>query len=320
MNNRENTIAAVRGEKTSRVPAGFWLHFPEDCFHGERAIQAHLDFFEQTKTDLMKIMNENVIPCDVPIREPSDWKAVRAYSRDAKFIQDQMEITKRIVDKVHNKGIVLLTVHGLVASAWHARGGTAGYETGSAFLTEHLRKDPASVRTAYEAISDTLCVIVEEAFQAGVDGIYYAALGGESYNYTDEEFAEFVKPFDLKVLEAARKRPAFNVLHICKDRLNLERYRDYPADVINWGVYEQNPSLLEGRKIFADKAILGGLDDRAGVLVDGTQEDIRREVHRVIEQMGTNKFLLGADCTLPTEIPVSHIRAAVEAAADYSGK
>ena len=35
MTNRENVIAAVRGEPVDRVPAGFWLHFPEDCFYGD---------------------------------------------------------------------------------------------------------------------------------------------------------------------------------------------------------------------------------------------------------------------------------------------
>ena len=141
-------------------------------------------------------------------------------------------------------------------------------------------------------------------------------MGGESYLYTDEEFERYVKPNDLKVLQAASKRPAFNILHMCKDRLNLERYRDYPVDVVNWGVYEQNPSLLEGRKIFGDAAILGGLDDRAGVLVDGTEQEIRSEVHRVIGEMGQRKFLLGADCTLPTEIEMARIRAAVRATRD----
>ena len=167
---------------------------------------------------------------------------------------------------------------------------------------------------AYDRISDALAILTEEALKIGVDGIYYAALGGESYLYTDEEFEEFVKPNDLKVLNAASGRSAFNILHMCKDRLNLNRYKDYPADVVNWGIYEQNPSLAEGKKIFGDRAILGGLDDRAGVLVSGTEEEIRKEVHKIINEMGTTKFLLGADCTLPTEIEFSRIRAAVQAA------
>lgn len=314
MTSRENTIAAVRGEKVEYIPSGFWLHFPETCFHGEAAVKAHLDFFRETGTDIMKIMNENVVPCSVPIQKPEDWAKVPSFDKNAPFIQDQLEITKKILDKVHDNGIVLLTVHGVVASAWHARGGTAGYETGSSFLTEHLRANPKAVAQAYDRISDALAILTEEALKIGVDGIYYAALGGESYLYTDEEFEEFVKPNDLKVLNAASGRSAFNILHMCKDRLNLNRYKDYPADVVNWGIYEQNPSLAEGKKIFGDRAILGGLDDRAGVLVSGTEEEIRREVHRIIEEMGTTKFLLGADCTLPTEIEFSRIRAAVQAA------
>ncbi len=314
MTSRENTIAAVRGEKVEYIPSGFWLHFPETCFHGETAVKAHLDFFRETGTDIMKIMNENVVPCSVPIQKPEDWAKIPSFDRNASFIQDQLEITKKILDKVHDNGIVLLTVHGVVASAWHARGGTAGYETGSSFLTEHLRANPKAVAQAYDRISDALAILTEEALKIGVDGIYYAALGGESYLYTDEEFEEFVKPNDLKVLNAASGRSAFNILHMCKDRLNLNRYKDYPADVVNWGIYEQNPSLAEGKKIFGDRAILGGLDDRAGVLVSGTEEEIRREVHRIIDEMGTTKFLLGADCTLPTEIEFSRIRAAVQAA------
>lgn len=314
MTSRENTIAAVRGEKVEYIPSGFWLHFPETCFHGEAAVKAHLDFFRETGTDIMKIMNENVVPCSVPIQKPEDWAKIPSFDKNAPFIQDQLEITKKILDKVHDNGIVLLTVHGVVASAWHARGGTAGYETGSSFLTEHLRANPKAVAQAYDRISDALAILTEEALKIGVDGIYYAALGGESYLYTDEEFEEFVKPNDLKVLNAASGRSAFNILHMCKDRLNLNRYKDYPADVVNWGIYEQNPSLAEGKKIFGDRAILGGLDDRAGVLVSGTEEEIRREVHRIIEEMGTTKFLLGADCTLPTEIEFSRIRAAVQAA------
>ena len=314
MNRRENVIAAVYGKEVDYIPCGFWLHFPESCFHGDAAVQAHLDFFQESETDIMKIMNENVIPCSVPIAEPGDWENIPEFDKNSSFIQDQLEITKKILDKVHDHGVVLLTVHGIVASAWHARGGTAGYETGSSFLTQHLRANPKAVAQAYDRISDALAILTEEALKIGVDGIYYAALGGESYLYTDQEFEEFVKPYDLKILKAAQNRPAFNILHICKDRLNLERYKDYPADVVNWGVYEENPSLEEGRRIFGDAAILGGLDDRAGVLVDGTEEEIQAEVHRIISRMGRRKFLLGADCTLPTEIDLARIRAAVHAA------
>ena len=96
----------------------------------------------------------------------------------------------------------------------------------------------------------------------------------------------------------------------------MDRYRDYAAytDVANWGVYEAPFSLDEGRKLFPGKAIMGGLPNRHGVLVDGPKEAVREEVHKVISQFGRTGFILGADCTLATEQDMGLLRAAVEAA------
>ena len=73
-------------------------------------------------------------------------------------------------------------------------------------------------------------------------------------------------------------------------------------------------SLEEGRKMFPDAAVMGGLANRSGVLVEGTEEEIRQAVRKVVDGFGRTGFILGADCTLPTGIPVWRIRAAVEAA------
>ena len=105
-------------------------------------------------------------------------------------------------------------------------------------------------------------------------------------------------------------------LHICKDQLNMERYKDYGAyaDVVNWGVYEAPFSLEQGRTMFPGKAIMGGLANRSGVLVDGSEEEIKEEVRNMIKKFGRRGFILGADCTLATEQDLKKIRTAVEAA------
>ncbi len=36
------------GKPVDRTPVGFWLHFPEEMHHGEKAIEAHLDFMKAT--------------------------------------------------------------------------------------------------------------------------------------------------------------------------------------------------------------------------------------------------------------------------------
>ncbi len=312
MTKKERVIAAIQGQPVDRVPSGFWLHFPPDCFSGEAAVKAHLDFFRETGTDIQKIMNENLVPCDIPIQTAADWKRLKPFHRDSPFIVNQVELIQRILDKTGGEGLTLATVHGIVASAWHARGGSAGYETGSGLLAAHLRENPQAVAEGWKVIADGLAILADACLEAGADGIYYAALGGERYLFTEEEFQTYVKPYDLQILQAA-DRSAYNVLHLCKDQLNLSRYQDYPGAVVNWGVYEQNPSLQEGEKWFADRVLLGGLDDRAGVLVDGSEQQIQAEVQRVLDQMQGRRFILGADCTLPTEIDYRRIRTAVEA-------
>ncbi|MDD3193574.1 MAG: uroporphyrinogen decarboxylase family protein [Oscillospiraceae bacterium] len=313
MTKKERVIAAIQGGPVDHIPSGFWLHFPETCFYGDSAVKAHLDFFRETGTDIQKIMNENLVPCDIPIKKAADWKNLKPFSRHSPFIVNQVELIKRILEQTGGEGMTLATVHGIVASAWHARGGSAGYETGSSLLAAHLREDPKAVSYGWEVLSDGLAILTEACLEAGADGIYYAALGGETYLFTDEEFETYIKPHDLKILKAAEKSP-YNILHICKDRLNLERYRDYPCAVVNWGVYEQNPSLQVGAALFSDKVILGGLDDRAGVLIDGDETQIKAAVQQVLHTMEGRRFILGADCTLPTEIAYSRIHTAVVAA------
>ena len=51
----------------------------------------------------------------------------------------------------------------------------------------------------------------------------------------------------------------------------------------------------------------------AAVIVDGSDDEIKAAVKAVMETMKGHRFILGADCTLPTEIDYHRIRTAVEA-------
>ena len=314
MTPKNRVLAAVRGESPDRVPAAFWLHFPESMYHGEQAVKAHLDFLEQTETDILKVMNENLLPCR-SIATADDWQQVRPLSLKDPFVIDQLDIIKAVADAAGDETVVITTIHGVFASAFHTAFGRADYEAKRSGLAVHFREKPAVVKAAFEAIAEGLVALTEASLEAGAQGIYYAALGGERSVLTDEEFEELIKPLDLAILDAARGAVGFNVLHICKDHVNFERYAGYQPQVVNWAVHENNPPLIEGRELFPGSTLLGGLDDRDGVLVTGTVEEIQQAVASTIKRMGTERFILGADCTLPTEISYQRIRDAVRATA-----
>ena len=319
MNKRERVLAAVAGNRPDRVPGGFWLHFPPGFEAGEEAVRRHLEFFEKSGTDLCKVMNENSLPDNPALHDAAEWGRLKPICHDAPFIRRQLDLIHAVCEQMHQKAVVLATIHGMVASAFHYLGGGALYDEDKQALTCHLRENPEAFRHGMEVIAEYLDYLCNACLEAGADGFYFASLGGEKAMMTDEEFETFFRPYEIRLLEKYEKKaPCFNVLHMCKDHLNLSRYLGYPSKVINWGIYEGNLSLKEGRGLLGeDRVVLGGLDDRAGVLVDGSLEDIEQQVHKILRENGTQRFILGADCTLPTDISLERIAKAVEATGTY---
>lgn len=316
MKKKERVFAAIRKEAVDHVPAGFSLHFPQDQKSGEAAVKAHLRFFKETDTDIIKVMNENLVPDVGDILRPKDWDKIPSYSIKDGFMQAQLDMVKRILDQADSDAFSLGTLHGICASAIHPIEARYGYERVREMFCVHLREDKKPVLEAWKRICDGMCQLAAAYRELGLDGLYYAGLGAEKRYFTDEEFEECIAPFDQEILKVSKEAGNINFLHMCKDGLEMKRYASYApfADVVNWGVYETNFSLEEGRKLFPKAAIMGGLQNRKGVMVDGTLEELKEASKDVIRKFGKEGFILGADCTLPTEIPYERIRAVVQAA------
>ncbi len=315
MTNRERVIAAIKGMEVDRVPVSFSLHFPQDKAKGEAGVKSHLEFYRETGVDIMKIMNENLVPVFEKYEGPSSWSHFPSYSRKDKFITEQVDFCKRIMDESPDGTFFLGTVHGVCASMIHPFEPEVGYDAIRAEQVRAFRENREGFLDAARKVTEAMNILIEEQVKAGVDAIYYAALGGEKRYFSNEEFDEAFRPFDLEMLTTIKNSGAYSFLHICKDGLDMGRYAPYApyADVVNWGIYEDNFfSLEDGRAMFPDAAIMGGLANRKGVIVDGSDAELRAAVHGIIEGFGKRKFIFGADCTLPTELSYSRIRSIVD--------
>lgn len=316
MDKRSRVAAAIARQPVDAVPSGFSLHFPRAVAFGDPGVQSHLDFFRETDTDILKIMNENLVPDVGEIRTPEDWNKIPTYSLTDVFIQNQLELVQRILDKCDPTAFTLGTIHGICASAIHPIEARYGYEAVRDLFCAHIRQNKTPVLEAWKRIAEGSCLLARKYIELGLDGIYYAALGGEQRWFTDEEFAQCIAPFDRQILSAVKQSGGRNFLHICKDGLTMERYAGYGdlVDVVNWGVYETDFSMEQGRALFPEAAIMGGLANRTGPMVEGDPAELTAAVERIIANYGTRGLILGADCTLPTEIPYKRIRTAVDAA------
>jgi len=307
MNKIERVRAVLKGEIPDAVPASFWFHFPKDQAHGNAAVKAHLDFYRQADLDFLKIMNEHHYRVETQIKNPSDWRKIKPVSLKSEFYQAQLDEIKLITDRLGGDCLTVITIFNPFSSGKHA----SNY-----LIDEHLRTDPESVNIGLQTIAESLAEFSAACLDAGADGIYFAAQGGEADRFEEHIFTEIIKPNDLTVLNAIKDMSDFNILHICQDKARLHLYSYYPGNVVNWAATAQHNVPLPGGKKLFNRPILGGLDNR-GVIVDGTPDDIRRAVHEVISSFGPKGLIIGADCTLPTEINIENIHAAVEAARSY---
>ena len=321
MNKRERVIAAIKGEKVDGIPSCFSLHFPAEQATGDPAIEAHLKFFEETDTDIIKIMNEHLLRQYDMVRTPAEYAAaVKRLCKETKAVEEQVDLTTKILARAEHTAFSMGTLHGIVASAIHVIGHMGEHYPWMAerqMLTDFCRWDEPAMLDAFERICEIQCRMAAAYIQdAGVDSVFCASLGAETRWFTDEEWERLIKPFELRILEAIKNAGGYVFLHACKDHLNMQRYdADYLplVDVANWGVYEVPFSLEEGRKLFAGKTILGGLDDRAGAITEGASQ-VRAAVDSVVESFGRDGLIIGADCTLATDQDTSIVRAAVEEA------
>jgi uroporphyrinogen decarboxylase len=111
-------------------------------------------------------------------------------------------------------------------------------------------------------------------------------------------------------------RCRFNVLHVCDYHLpysDIAPYTSYPGHVVNASLSLTGGeiSAREVARMFK-RPFMGGLE-RKGVIAHGAPDAIRAAVREALKDAPA-RFILGADCTVPSDTPWENIRTAIQAA------
>jgi uroporphyrinogen decarboxylase len=292
------------------VPAAFFLHFGEDARLGPRAIEKHLEYYRFTGMDFVKVQYELTFPPRPGIRTPADWKTMPRYGLD--FYRPQLEVVEGLVKAARSEALVLVTLYSPFMCA--------GHTTSRSLLAKHVEEDGAAVDRGLETIAGSLLGFVRECRNLGVDGFYASTQGGERGTFRDPGlFAKHVAPHDLRLMREIDATFAFNILHVCDFEApyaDLSPFVGYPGHVVSCSprLTTGETSLRELARLFG-RPIMGGMD-RKGVLATGSNEEVRREAESVLRQ-APERFVLGADCTVPGEGRWEAIRTAIETAHAY---
>jgi len=305
---RERMLEVVEGMPTNGyVPAAFFLHFDPKFHKGRAAVDRHLEYFHATGMDFVKIQYEHPFPAQPQIRTAADWKTMPRL--DAAYFADPLDVVGGIVKEVAGEAMVIVTLYSAIMHAAHA--------VGRDQLTAHLDADPSATVKGLEIINDAILVFVRECVKRGVDGFYASTQGGEAGRFRESTtFTRFIKPLDLAVMHEINRTCPFNILHVCDYHGlydDLGPYLDYPGHLVNCGTRLSGGSrtVRELARLFG-RPFMGGMD-RHGIIVSGAPEQIRAETRAVLQE-APPAFVLGADCTVPSDIPVSNLRTAIDTA------
>ena len=310
MNKRDTVLELIHSPAApAYVPAAFFMHFDRAARQGQAAIDQHLAFFRATGMDFVKIQYEQTPPTATPMRTPADW--AHAPRCDAAFFEASIRVAEGLVNAAKDEALVIMTLY----SPFMCAAQLAGAET----LAMHLRENPDAVRKGLEIMTDNVLTLVRGCRRVGVDGFYVSSQGGEAFRFPGTEiFRQYIKPTDLAVWDEV-KSCVFNILHICDyagPYADLTPFLDYGGHVINC-------SLALGDRTFSAKHVaemfgrpfMGGLE-RLGVIATGSMDDIRQAAEGVLAE-APDRFILAADCTIPSSTPWEQLKIAIDTAHQY---
>ena len=317
INKREAVLSLLdEQKKQDYIPAAFFIHFDKKYQIAPAAIDKHLAYFRYTNMDFFKIQYELPFPVRPEIKSPKDWVKMPIYRKD--FFEKQLKVVEGIIKAGKKEALVLQTLY----SPFMCAGQSVRHPQtdGGQVITEHIKEDPDKVKKGMEIVTESVMVFVKECIKLGVDGFYASSQGGESERFKGTSlFEDYVKPYDLIIWEEISKQCQFNILHICDFEggyEDLTPFLDYPSHVVNSSL-ELGSKILTPKKVSGmfKKPYMGGLDKR-GIIVSGNQSEIKKAVKDLLNQ-ASDKFILGAECTLPHDVNWENMKTAISTAHEY---
>jgi uroporphyrinogen decarboxylase len=322
MTKRERLMAAIRGEPVDRPPVALWRHFPGDDQRPEDLAAATVAFQRRYDFDFVKVTPASSFCLRdwgaqdrwvgslegtreytaYPIQTPEDWRSLRPLDPAQGALGAELRCLRLIADQLAGEVPFIQTIFSPLSQAKNL--------VGPEQLPVHLRRYPDAVRAGLDAITETTVRFVHAARETGIAGVFYAVQHAQVGLLSEEEYAAFGRPDDLRILEAAQGL-WLNVLHLHGTDVMFDRLADYPVQVINWHDRETPPTLAQALHRFGG-AVCGGLQ-RWDVVVRSTPDRVRAQALDAITQTGGHRFVLGTGCVTPVVAPTSNIRAAREA-------
>ena len=227
MTHAERVWATLKAEAVDRPPASMWRHFFDRETSPEGLAEAMLAFQHRFDWDFMKVnprasyhaegwglvmQYESPGPprvAEAPVQKPDDWLKLQALDLNRGVLAEQMHALELIARGLKGEVPFLMTVFTPLSIA-------ARLVPSEELFVQHLREYPEKVAYALEVVTETFIRFSRACLERGASGLFYATTGWATYDrLSDDEYARWGRPYDLKLLEALPLAP-FHILHVCR--------------------------------------------------------------------------------------------------------
>ena len=317
LSKKELVLNAMDRKEVERVPSGFWFHFLKDETHADafthpelekQLLEGEIRYIDEVQPDFVKIMTDGFFAYRNPAIQKATTAAelakIQPLSDDDPYFVRQIAYAKELTRRYGSDIAMFYNLFCAGTILKFVRPGTISEN--EKFLAQLIQEDKAAVRAAFDVISADIAKLAERIIkEGGATGVYFSLqnlAGSADRALYDEVFA----PGEKEILRAANHASAYNILHICGylgHRNELDWYKDYEAKTINWAAVVEGVPLEEGKKIFPQHALLGGFGNLPNdVLCSGTRAEVEAETRRILAAAGRTGVILGADCTVPSDM------------------
>ena len=330
---KQRVEAVLHGELADRPPITCYHHFPEVEHSGAKVMaDTFLKFQQEYDWDFVK-MNpravyyyeawgntydyehyNDVVPTRTSnlIHDYRDLEKVGEMTGDEPIWAEQYETARLVVEGVGPDVPVFagaFTPIGILLNlcGYRSIGRYREAPREESNLIRLCLEHPAEVHKALKNIANTMAKYNQRMKEAGVTGVFYAALGMARTGYfTPEEWNEFCKPYDLIAMESIRDLP--NLVHTCGIYGNPERFVDYPCQVIHWAASAPgNPPMQGSSEWLAGKTPMGGCDERP--FGQGKSIIIDHMCRKTITEMKNTPFIMAPECSVSPKVQPGELRA-----------
>ena len=308
---------AIDGKATDRPALGFWMHYPNQDRGPRRLAEIMVEQQKRMDLDFIKFMPYGLFSVvdwgvklkvfagfldppvqeEFPIKEPEDWYKLKPYKGTEGEYAIVLEGQRLCLDMLDVRVPFVQTVFSPLTSCAKL--------SGEEVLKKHIAEHPDAVRAGLEIITETTLDFALESLSRGADGLFFATQMSNEAKLSSEDHTEFVKKYDLRILNETKNKSWFNILHLHGPQVRFSEMLDYPVQAFNWHDRDDGPSMSEVRAM-TDKCLLGGLG-HLNTLKNGTPEEVDADIEDAWKQTGGKGIIITPGCGAATRTPAENI-------------